>query len=547
MKHLTNLVRKAKKTRTMSKKNHTRKESDLEKQMAAVANEMVDKAGAESEDSNDKPTILVVTPEITYLPDGMGNMAQRMSAKAGGMADVSASLVSALFDQGADVHVALPNYRRMFNMDIQEVHNREYERVRANLGKERIHLAEDPVFYHRDQVYADENLRMALAFQRDVTNHIIPRVRPDLIHCNDWMTGLIPAVGKRFNIPSLITLHNIHTEKVTMAQIEDRGIDAAEFWNHLYFENPPYSYEHSRENNWTDLLASGIFAADHVNTVSTTFLYEVVEGRHKFVPDSIRNELSNKLHAGCASGILNAPDISYDPTTDPALEFKYDHENVMEGKAINKRALQEKAGLNVDPNAPLLFWPSRLDPMQKGCQLLADILYQTVADYSDIGLQVVIIANGEFFPHFQNIVDMHNLYGRVAVMDFNESDSRLGYAGSDFMMMPSRFEPCGLPQMVSPKYGTLSIVHDTGGIHDTVEPLHQDCSQGNGFSFQHYSPDGLRWGINEAVGFYKRSYEEKERTLKRIMVESAKRFNHNTTAKAYIDLYEKMLGKKVRA
>lgn len=530
----------------MSTQKTPRTQADLEKQMEEAAANTGGTAG-ETGAGRDKPTILVVTPEITYLPTGMGNMAQRMSAKAGGMADVSASLVSALFNEGADVHVALPNYRRMFNMDIQEVHNREYQRVRANLGKERIHLAEDPVFYHRDRVYADENLRMALAFQRDVINHIIPRVRPDLIHCNDWMTGLIPAVGKRLNIPSLITLHNIHTEKVTMAEIENRGVDAAEFWNHLYFENPPYSYEDSREGNWTDLLASGIFAADHVNTVSTTFLYEVVEGRHSFVPDAIRSELSNKLHAGCATGILNAPDVSYDPATDPALAFKYDHENVMEGKAMNKRALQEKAGLNVDPNAPILFWPSRLDPMQKGCQLLADILYQTVADYSDIGLQVAIIANGEFFPHFKNIVEMHGLHDRVAVMDFRESDSRLGYAAADFMLMPSRFEPCGLPQMVSPKYGTLPVVHDTGGIHDTIDHLHQDCSQGNGFRFQHYSPDGLRWGINEAIGFYRRSYEEKERTLRRIMVDSAQRFNHNTTAREYIDLYERMLNRKVRA
>lgn len=499
----------------------------------------------EGQPSKSKPTILVVTPEITYLPEGMGNMAQRLSAKAGGMADVSASLVSALYDQGADVHVALPNYRRMFNECVKSVHDREYERVRENLGEDRIHLAEDRIFYHRDQVYAGENLLMALAFMREVINHIIPQVKPDLIHCNDWMTGLIPAVAKRLGIPCLITIHNIHTEKVSMAEVEDRGIDAAEFWNYLYFENPPYSYEQSREGNATDLLASGIFAADHVNSVSTTFLHEVVEGKHSFVPDAIRNELSNKLHAGCATGILNAPDVSYDPTTDSALEMNYDDSNVMQGKAANKRKLQERCGLNIDPDAPILFWPSRLDPMQKGCQLLADILYQAIADYSDIGLQVAIIANGSFQQHFRSIVDMHNLHGRVAVCDFDEGFSRLGYAGSDFMLMPSRFEPCGLPQMVSPKYGTLSVVHDTGGIHDTVEHMHHDCSMGNGFRFQHYGSEGLRWGIDEALGFYRRPESQREVTLSRIMRESAQRFNHETTASAYINTYETMLGQKV--
>ncbi len=92
---------------------------------------------------------------------------------------------------------------------------------------------------------------------------------------------------------------------------------------------------------------------------------------------------------------------------------------------------------------------------------------------------------------------------------------------------------------------TLSVVHYTGGIHDTVEHMHHDCTMGNGFRFQHYSPDGLRWAVDEAVGFYKRSHAEKEQTLSRIMKESAKRFNHNTTASAYIDTYEKMLGQKV--
>ena len=371
-------------------------------------------------------------------------------------------------------------------------------------------------------------------------------VHPDLIHCNDWMTGLIPAAARRLGISSLMTLHNIHTEKVSMAEIEDRGIDAAEFWEHLYFERTPYSYEESRVHNGTDLLASGIFAADHVNTVSQTFLHEMLDGKHDFVPDAIRSELCNKNHAGCASGILNAPDVSYDPAADPALDFRYDHTNVLKGKASNKKRLQESIGLNVNPHAPILFWPSRLDPMQKGCQLFADILYQIVADYSDVDLQIAIIANGSFKQHFENIVNVHGLYGRVSVVDFNEDLSRLGYAGSDFTIMPSRFEPCGLPQMVSPKYGTLSVAHDTGGIHDTVEHLHHNGNLGNGFRFEYYSSEGLRWGIDEALRFFKWEDSDKERVLSRIMRESAERFSHDTTASAYIQRYEQMLGRKVR-
>ena len=124
------------------------------------------------------PRILIVTPEITYLPPGMGNMAERMSAKAGGLADVSAALVSALHDQGADVHVALPNYRRMFNMEVFALHDQELQRYSQKLQKDRIHLAEDRLFYYREEVYSgyrDDSLRVALTFQREVINKISAR------------------------------------------------------------------------------------------------------------------------------------------------------------------------------------------------------------------------------------------------------------------------------------------------------------------------------------------------------------------------------------
>ena len=118
--------------------------------------------------NSNSPTILIVTPEITYLPEGMGNLAQRMSAKAGGLADVSATLVQHLHKQGADVHVALPNYRRMFHLDVQQVFHSEHKKLETSLENKRIHLAEDRIFYRRDKVYsATENHRIALAFQRE--------------------------------------------------------------------------------------------------------------------------------------------------------------------------------------------------------------------------------------------------------------------------------------------------------------------------------------------------------------------------------------------
>ena len=494
------------------------------------------------------PRILIVTPEITYLPSGMGNMANRMSAKAGGLADVSASLVSSLFELGADVHVALPHYRRMFNVEIGHLISEELRVYQSKLPEDRIHLAEDRIFYYRTQIYSGDNNespQIALAFQREVINNIIPLVKPDLIHCNDWMTGLIPGLARRLDIPCLFTLHNIHTRELWLAEIEDHGIDAAEFWPYLFYVRPPWNYEETRASNRVDFLASGIFGAHFINTVSPTFLNEIVEGYHDFIPCNVRSEVANKHRAGCAVGILNAPDSSFDPSCDKHLAFTYTADNHIEGKRCNKQAFQQKLGLIQDPDAPLFFWPSRLDPVQKGCQLLAHILYDIVSAYWDDELQVAIVANGEFQRVFHDIVRHHDFYPRVAVCDFREPLSHLGYAASDFMLIPSLFEPCGLPQMISAVYGTLPVAHDTGGLHDTVHHLDPAADSGNGFVFETYDPGGLRWAVDQAMAFYRKPAGFRAQQVGRVMRESAAIYNHDVTARKYFDIYEEMLQKPI--
>lgn len=496
---------------------------------------------------SDKPRILIVTPEITYLPEGMGNLAQRLNAKAGGLADVSASLVAALeANKNVEVHVALPNYRKMFHMDVFNLVSEELRVYSQKLPQDQIHLAEDRIFYYRDQVYSDyagEVPRVASAFQREVINNIIPRVRPQLIHCNDWMTGLIPGAARRQGIPCLFTLHNIHTEKTSLAALEDSGIDAAAFWTELYYERVPHSYEESRDCNRVDLLASGIFAAHFINTVSPTFLDEIVDGQHDFIPDQVRSEIASKRNSGCAEGILNAPDSTFDPVTDLRIHRNYGVEDHVEGKAANKAELQRELGLEENPDAPILFWPSRLDPVQKGPHLLTQILFQLIRDYDDIGLQVAVVANGEFQQHFFEVVNHHGIHSRVGVCDFSEPMSRLGYAGTDFMVMPSSFEPCGLPQMVSPIYGTLPIVHNTGGLRDTIVPLDLETSTGNGFRFDVFDSAGLRWAIDQAIDFWNLPGGVRAAQISRIMTESKAHFNHAETARRYFDIYEKMLNR----
>ncbi len=491
-----------------------------------------------------KPRILIVTPEVTYLPDRMGSFSNYLTAKAGGLADVSAALITALFDQGADVHVALPDYRAIFNERLAPFLNKEQKTIRSVMPGDKLHLAQDRAFFHLNKVYSNygsENTKLGLAFQREVINNIVPRVRPDLIHCNDWMTGLIPAMSRRMEIPCLFTLHNIHTVKCTLAHIEETGIDAAYFWENLYYDRMAYEYEGTRSANPVDFLVSGVFAAHFVNTVSPTFLDEMIAGRHAFAPPPLMRELANKKAAQCASGILNAPDPAFNPAADPKLARSYTPETHAGGKTENKQALQKALGLLQNKKAPIFYWPSRLDPVQKGCHLLTDILYNVISRYWDQQLQFVFIADGEYQQHFKDIVDFHGFHDRVAICNFNEYLEHLAYGAADFVLMPSLFEPCGLPQMIGPIYGTLPVAHDTGGIHDTISPMDASGNTGNGFLFEIFDAPGLSWAIDQAMNFYQLPAGTKDRQIKRIMQQSTARFNHSVTAGQYIDLYEKML------
>jgi starch synthase/alpha-amylase len=496
------------------------------------------------------PRVLIVTPEVASLPQGMSEDSGYLGAKAGGLGDVSAALIRALYDQGADVHVAVPDYRTLFNVQLPSGLRRELRNLMDRIPDHRLHLAEDRAFFYLNRVYSNcvlESTKIAVAFQREIINHIVPRVKPDLIHCNDWTTGLVPAMARRLGIPCLFSIHNLHTLRCTLEQIEDRGIDAAEFWQNLYFETQPRDYETSRNHNRVDFLASGIFAAHFVNTVSPTFLKEAVEGRHHFIEEHIRREMANKAAAGCAVGILNAPEPSYNPLQDTALARPYGPETHRFGKRENKQALQRRLGLIRDPRAPLFFWPSRLDPVQKGCQLLAEILYRVVSQFWRENLQIVFVADGEYQRHFKDIVRFHDFERRVAVCEYSEPLSRLAYGASDFVLMPSSFEPCGLPQMIGTLYGSLPVAHDTGGLHDTIRHLQVGAGEGNGFLFEVFDSQGLFWAMGEAMTFYGLPQSVKEPIIERIMRESARRFNFDTTARRYIAVYEEMLKRPLLA
>jgi starch synthase/alpha-amylase len=151
------------------------------------------------------------------------------------------------------------------------------------------------------------------------------------------------------------------------------------------------------------------------------------------------------------------------------------------------------------------------------------------------------VANGDYQMVFRDIVNYHGFQKRVAICDFDNRLEHQAYAASDFILMPSSFEPCGLPQMIAPLYGSLPVAHDTGGIHDTIHDMDVKNNSGNGFLFNTFDANGLFYAVNQAMKFYNLSDSTKEKQIKRVMTESAANFTHAATARQYIELYEKML------
>jgi starch synthase/alpha-amylase len=228
-----------------------------------------------------QPRILFVTTEVTFIPNCSENANSYIAATTGRFSDNLEGLIIYLYGLGADVHVVQPDYRQIFTNISEKKPNGIVNRIPAD----RVHLTEDRVFFYSN--YTDlnhklENIKISIAFQREVINHVIPEVEPDLIHCHDWMTGLIPAAAKKLEIPCLFTIQNPETSKSSLSFVEDIGIDAADFWQHLFYDRYPMNYEETRESNPIDLLLSGIFSADFVDTSNSAFLAKMAEKRSSF-------------------------------------------------------------------------------------------------------------------------------------------------------------------------------------------------------------------------------------------------------------------------
>lgn len=292
-----------------------------------------------------RPRILFITPEAAFIPQPGGRRKNAIGAGAYGFGDFPTAFISDLFHANVDVYVAQPDYRRLLAILARNAQARpDFE-----LPSDHLYLAKDRVFYYANLIERHsewENIKVSLAFQREVINQIIPRVRPDLIHCYDWMTGLIPAAAKTLAIPCLFTVLKIDSVRSTLSYIEDIGIDAAGFWQNLFYEWYPGSYEQTRDTNRLDLLLSGILSASHV-TIDRSGQWPTTAHGPDHTDDSIlRQALVQKYSAGCASSHLALAHPSARPGINGKMLHACEH--------FDQRAEQQKSDLLKEQSIPPL-------------------------------------------------------------------------------------------------------------------------------------------------------------------------------------------------
>ncbi|WP_054700284.1 glycogen/starch synthase, partial [Desulfosarcina cetonica] len=374
------------------------------------------------------PRVLIVTPEVTFVPSGMGPGSRSICARAGGLGDICAAEIHALYERGIDVHLAMPNYRNVFKNSTHPLPGLDIPQRQRNLPENRIHLAEDRSFYYHPKLFMDtggESVRIALSFQREVINRIIPEVQPDLIHCFDWMSGLIPAMARQCGIASLFTFYRLDAPQLLLSTIEERGIDAAAFWRTCFYERLPESYEETRNTNPVDLLTTGVFAATMVAALSPTYLAALTNGQGHLARPGLRDELKRKMAAGQLGAVLPVPDSSFHPATDRALLRSFGPETHFAGKLYNKLQLQETLGLRMDSTAPVCFWPTRLDGSRPGCRMMVALLDDILRRYQDQRLQLVFVADGDYRAPLAEKIARLGAGDRAAVADFDARRYRL--------------------------------------------------------------------------------------------------------------------------
>jgi len=495
---------------------------------------------------HEKTAILIISPETGRLPEDMGGLARFISGKSGGQGEVVSSLCEGLSERGVDVHLVILNLKKRFQREAQMT-DMQWQDVRYRIDPEMIHLVSSSVFADNLSAYSGDPILTAVEFQREIVNNIIKTVRARhegrlIIHSHDWMAGgAITAYAAATGLPILHTVHNVFTVCLPLDLLG--GIGLKNIADRLFLSD-------HEGRTCIDCQATAIKNATMINFVGERFLKEVVEDYfldRDLVPSGVRQEVKEKYYHKAARAIINSPSTRIYPERCEALIRKYGPEDpVMEAKRDNLVEFQKRTGLNVNPDALLYFWPSRLDPFQKGVELFEQIIQRFVGKYHEV--QIAIVADGigndrTYAERFGGIA--YHSGGRIAYQPFNEELSLLGYAAACDVFGASLYEPCGQIDQVGNIYGATATNRDTGGYHDNIRELRlkadgspQDV--GNGFLFRDYDIGGLWYALEKSAAFHRLSPEIREKQMRRIMREARERYSLGHMIAEYIRIYEKL-------
>ena len=463
--------------------------------------------------------------------------------KTGGLADVVGSLPKYFDKDKYDVRVIIPKYTCILSEYLDKMVYKAHFYIDLAWRSQYVGIFEleydgimfyfiDNEFYFsgsKPYGYIHEDIEKFAFFSKAVLSAIpVIGFKPDIIHCNDWQTGLVPvylkerfANGEFFQgIKSIMTIHNLKFQGIwDLKKVRDiTGL--ADYY---------FTPDKLEAYNDANFLKGGIIYADYITTVSASYAHEIQTSFYGEGLDGLMRSRSNSL-----CGIVNGIDyMEYNPETDTRIEFNFSQLTFRKEKWKNKIALQKELSLEVNKSKFMIGIVSRLTD-QKGLDLIAYVMDQICAE----DVQLVILGTGDekyenMFRHYDwkyNDRVSSNIY-------YSEDMSHKIYASCDAFLMPSLFEPCGLSQLMSLRYGTIPIVRETGGLKDTVQPYNEYDNTGTGFSFTNYNAHEMLRIINYAKNIYYKKKREWNKIIDRGMLAD---YSWNLSAKKYEELYDKL-------
>ncbi|QEG20175.1 glycogen synthase GlgA [Mariniblastus fucicola] len=480
-------------------------------------------------------------------------------AKTGGLADVCGALPRELENLGHEVNVFMPYYRcvkeKADKFQIEDtrqkleipvgslVEDGQLLRTTVPNSNVPVWLVGHDEYFNRDGLYGEngqdyqDNCERFTFFCRSVMESIrILDLQPDLIHVNDWQTGLIPALLKceyhqnpiYENVASLMTVHNLAYQGTFVAdKMAITGLD----WKH-------FNYEEMEFYGRLNLLKTGLVYADAINTVSPTYAKEIQSPAQGCGLETVLQHRSADV-----SGIINGiDDTAWNPAVDELISQKFDRDSWPVGKAACKAEVQKLGQLHQNPDVPMIGIVGRL-ATQKGWSLILPVMRRWLEDPNNHA-QWVVLGTGD--PDFHVVLStlQQQFAGQLSVtLDFSNQLAHQIEAGSDIFVMPSEYEPCGLNQMYSMAYGTVPVVRSTGGLADTVVDASLETlgnGTANGFSFADFSADALEHTLHRAARMY---YEDKECWRQLVNQGMSQDWSWTASAKAYEALYGRLTKK----